>query len=250
MRWHGIVVAAAVLLSACVSSEPKAPETSPDEAARINLQLGAQYLQRGELNLARDKLLRAVEQDPKLVGAHLTLALVYERAGEQDKASKHYREAVRLEPEDANVLNSYGAYMCRRNEREEGLRSFQKAASTPFYRTPEIAWTNAGVCARGIPDPVRAETYFRRALEQNARYPEALLQMADLTLGEDRALASRAFLQRYAAVAPWGPDSLLLAVRVEETLGDRTAARSYARKLREEFPDSREARMLESGGGR
>ncbi len=250
MRARGIVVAAAVLLSACVSNEPKAPETSPEEAARLNLQLGAQYLQRGDLNLARDKLLKAVEQDPKLVGAHLTLALVYERAGELDQASRHYREAVRLEPDDANVLNSYGGYMCRRNEREEGLRSFQKAATTPFYRTPEIAWTNAGVCARGIPDPVRAEAYFRRALEANSRYPEALLQMADLTLAEDRALASRAFLQRYEAVAPWGPDSLWLAVRVEETLGDRTAARSYARKLREEFPDSREARMLESGGGR
>ena len=250
MMIRALTIIVVLLATGCVSNEPKETETSPEEAARLNLQLGAQYLQRGDLNLARDKLTKAIEQDPKLVGAHLTLALVYERARELDKASRHYREAVRLAPDDANVLNSYGGYMCRRNEREEGVRSFEKAATTPFYRTPEIAWTNAGVCARGIPDPVRAESFFRRALEENSRYPEALLQMADLTLAENRALASRAFLQRYEAVAPWGPDSLCLAVRVEDSLGDRTAARSYARTLREEFPESREARMLESGGGR
>ncbi len=250
MKMQSIVPLAALLLAACVSTEPKGPETSPEDAAKVNLQLGAQYLQRGDLALARDKLKKAVDLDPKLVGAQLTLALVYERAGEPDMAYKHYREAVRLAPDDANVLNSYGGYLCRRDEREEGLTYFEKAAKTPFYRNPQTAWSNAGVCARGIPDAERAEAFFRLALAKDPRYPEALLQMADLSLANGNALASRAFLQRYEAVAPWGPDSLWLAVRVEQTLGDRGAARDYARRLRAEYPESREARLLESGGGR
>lgn len=250
MKTRWIIPLAAVLLSGCVSTEPKGPETSPEDAAKVNLQLGAQYLQRGDLALARDKLKKAVELDPDLVGAQLTLGLVYERAGESDKAYTHYREAVSLAPDDPNVLNSYGGYLCRRDEREEGLEYFEKAARTPFYRNPQTAWSNAGVCARGIPDPERAEAFFRLALDKDPRYPEALLQMADLSLGNGNALASRAFLQRYEAVAPWGPDSLWLAVRVERSLGDYGAAGDYARRLRSDYPDSREARLLESGGGR
>ena len=107
-----------------------------------------------------------------------------------------------------------------------------------------MALTNAGVCARGIPEVAAAERYFRRALEANGAYPEALLQLADLNFATGQPLSARAFLQRYEAVAPVTSYSLALGRRVELAAGDPETAAEYTRRLLREFPGSPEAREL------
>ena len=69
MRVVGVVagLVAAAILAGCVSNEVESEERSDSDAARYNTQLGANYLQRGDLELAREKLEKAVVQDPNLV---------------------------------------------------------------------------------------------------------------------------------------------------------------------------------------
>jgi type IV pilus assembly protein PilF len=250
MRKFGLflVCAGALLVTGCVStstSTSDAPAASDKEAARFNVQLGISYLQRGNLQDAREKLERAVEQDPNFPSAHAALGLLYERVGEMDRAGSHLRRAAQLAPDDAAMLNNYGGFLCRRGERQAGIEYFNRAAGNAFYRTPEVALTNAGVCARGIPDVASAEAYFRRALEVNRTYPEALLQMADLKLAAGESFNARAFMQRYEAVATATPVSLDLARRIELSAGDRDAAQQYEHRLRQEFPESAESRRLD-----
>jgi len=231
------------LLAGCASSAPDS-KVSSDDAARFNVQLGMNYMRRGDLEEARDKLERAVEQDSSLPSAHAALGILYERVGDTARAGDHLRRATRLAPDDPNMLNSYGGFLCRHGEREEGIRHFEMAARNAYYKTPEVALTNAGVCARRIPDAEQAEAYLRRALEVNRTYGEALLQMADLSLEIGEPLQARAFVQRYQAVAPASPASLELGRNIELAAGDRRAARAYALRLQREFPDSNEARRL------
>ena len=240
-----LLVCAGAWLAAGCTSTSNAPEVSDKDAARFNVQLGISYLQRGNLQDAREKLERAVEQDPSFPSAHAALGLLYERVGELDKAGFHLRRAAQLAPDDAAMLNSYGGFLCRRGERKAGIEHFDRAARNAFYRTPEVALTNAGVCARGIPDRPTAEAYFRRALEVNRTYPEALLQMADLKLAAGEAFNARAFMQRYEAVATATPVSLELARRIELAAGDEDAALQYALRLQQEFPESAESRRLD-----
>lgn len=237
------LVAATAVLAACATTENS--KVSDHDAARFNVQLGISYLQRGDLQEAREKLERAAQQDPSFADAQAALGILYERVGELDRAGQHLRRATQLAPDDPNMVNNYGGFLCRRGERAEGIKYFQRAAQNPFYRTPEIAWTNAGVCARGIPDPEAAEQFLRRALEINRNHAEALLQLADLQLDQGAALNARAFLQRYEAVREATPYSLELGRRIELAAGDDQAAASYTRRLLQEFPDSREARRLE-----
>ena len=58
--------------------------------------------------------------------------------------------------------------------------------------------------------------------------------------------AARAYLQRYADVAAHTPESLWLGVRTENQLGDDDQMATYRLKLRAKFPDSDEAKYLES----
>lgn len=235
-----VLVVLCLLLTGCISTETNPVEVSLPDAAKANLQLGVAYLQRDELALAREKLEKAVDQDPDLASARAYLGLVYERIGDTKGARKQYSAAVRIAPDDPAIINTYGGYLCRNDERKSGIEYFLRAARNPLYRTPEVAYLNAAVCARGVPDPKAAEDYLRQALAFNASNRDALLQLADLSMETERALQARAFLQRYHAAGPATADSLVLSVRTETELGDEEAALASFEELDRLFPDRAE----------
>ena len=57
---------------------------------------------------------------------------------------------------------------------------------------------------------------------------------------------ARAYLQRYAEVAQHTAESLWLGVRTENQLGDKDQMASYGLKLRAKFPDSEQAKYLQT----
>ena len=73
-RWRLLMVLfVTVLVQACAGNDNRGPRNSED-AAQYNAQLGAQYLQRGDLDQAREKLTKALEQDDDNALAHVTYA--------------------------------------------------------------------------------------------------------------------------------------------------------------------------------
>src|SRR5690606_29494273 len=145
-----------------------------------NLKLGQAYMQSGELEHALDKLQKAIQLDPRSAQAHTVLAILLERIGRNDKAGDHYERSVQLTPTEGNVLNNYGAYLCRHRRHAEADAMFARALDDPFYRTPGAALANAGVCAAEAGDAQQAERYFRRALEFNPADTTALLHLAQI----------------------------------------------------------------------
>jgi type IV pilus assembly protein PilF len=240
------ILGLALLLASCVTTTNVAPppQMEEKEAAEINTQLGAEYLRQGKLDLAREKLEKALQQDPQLADAHTYAALVYDQLGEVDKAERHYQKSLRLAPGQATTLNLYGAFLCRNQREHEAEQYFAQAAKDKRYRTPEVALTNAGVCLLRKEDREAAEGYFRQALVANPRFPDALWHMSRVTYETGDYLHARAFIQRYAEVGPMNPGALWLGVQIERHLGDTAAADRYAEKLKQEFPASEEARLL------
>ena len=249
-----LLIAFGLFGAGCVSTgqSDSRPDGSPQDAAEINYQLGSQYLRQGKLKLARERLERAIEQDPKLPGPYTALALLYDRTGDTARAASYYRQALRVAPDDANVQNVFAFFLCDRGEFEEGQVYFLRAARNPTNRSPEVAFGNAGVCALQKPDQIAAEQHFRSALKRNPAYAASLEEMAKLSFESGNALQARAFLERYEAAGhAMTPELLLLGVRVEKTLGNRAALKDYAAKLRRRFPDSVEAqRLTETLNGR
>lgn len=213
------------------------------EAARINTQMGVDYYSRGDNDLALEKLKRATEQDPKLVGAHASLALVYVALGNDKLAEKSYRKALSLDSDNGDVENNFGVFLCARNRASEAERYFVAAAQSKKYATPAAAWTNAGVCFRTL-DPERSERYFRAALEINPAFPDALANMAWLMYQKRDYWRARAFLQRYELASKLNAEMLGIGLQIERELGDTAAIQRYERRLRSEFPQSEQAVKL------
>jgi type IV pilus assembly protein PilF len=248
MRRHiSSATAAAALgiaLAGCVSSNPSRAADQNVQASAYNLQLGIAYLQQNNLATAKEKLERAVKENPKDPNVHNALALLYERLAQPDDADKEYRTALRLDPQNPEIANNYGAYLCRSNRAEEGARRLLEVAKNPLYRTPEAAYTNAGVCLRSLHRDDEAETNLRRALEIRPSFAEAAFQLGDLELQRGRLAEARTRVDSYLGTYPATPDLLLLGVRIARASGDRVTAERYARRLRLDFPDSQQVRAL------
>ena len=229
-----------VALGACVSTGG-GPRERPRDAAQYNAELGAKYLQRDELEQARIKLEKALDQDDDNALAHRVYAQLQQRVGDGPSARKHFRAAIRLDPDDAEHRNSYGIFLCQSNDYAAAETQFVKAAANPYYRTPEFALDNAGLCMLDAGRDDDAEDYLRRALRANPQFANSYLHMAELLRRKERLTVADAYYQRYLAYGQQTPESLLLGLGIKRDRGDIAGAERYASRLLNEFPASREA---------
>jgi len=234
-------------LAACVSTTQRTNvrkmEPSGD-AGDINYQLGTEYYRKGNFELARDRLERAIVQEPRNADAHMALALTFVQLGNDRLATESFDDSTRLAPNNVNVRNAYAVYLCQQNRYDEAQTQFDRAINIRENDDPYIMMTNAGVCVAKKPDLVLAEKYFRDALAVRPSYGEALIQMAALKHRTDDSLGARAFIQRYLATNPPSPGVLYLAVQIETQLNDDRSATDYMNQLLRDFPESAESRLM------
>ncbi|MEP6546965.1 MAG: type IV pilus biogenesis/stability protein PilW [Gammaproteobacteria bacterium] len=233
-------------LAACGSDKgfKKAP---PAVAASTNMQLAIEYLRLGKMTESRDTIERALEQNPASPDVQMTAGLIYERLNDMPKADRAYVTGYKLGKGDPNIQNTYAGYLCRTGKAIEGEKLFVQVASSPLYRTPEVALINAGVCSRSTGDVVDAERYFNKALAIHPNLPEAMLQLGNIAFDRGDAEQTREIVKHYLAVNPPTAEVLWLGFRAERKLGDAVAAAGYARRVQTEYPDSQQAQMMRSG---
>lgn len=235
-------------LCACVTETPTGAQlpSKPDlqAAARTNTQLGLAYASQGRLEVAESKFKKAIDQDDGIAQAHAGLGYIYWQRGDNDRAQSEFRRAISLDEGDPDIRNSYGAFLCSQHSYEEGDRNFMLALKNRDYATPAKAWTNAGMCAHQAGDDARAETDFRRALQLDPDFTQALWEMAAANYRQQNYLGARAFLERYQKSGPQTPAQLLLGFKIETALGNDDAAHQYSLKLIRSYPDSDEAAQL------
>ena len=227
-------------------SSLKSQET-PADRARAFLQLGQKYMELGKLELAKDNLLKALNYDPKSVDAHTLLGTLYDRVGDRNQALQHFRDAALLAPKAGAENNNYGMYLCKLGQYAEARKYFAAALADGFFTAKASVYTNAGTCellGKGSLD--QAEANFRNALALEPSNAQALFQLASVLYQKNDFFKARAFVQRYDALGQPSPDALLLARNIEIKLGHADAARDYAQRLRDQFPDSEQARTLQS----
>jgi type IV pilus assembly protein PilF len=243
-----LVVAMAVLsFAACESSSPKRKDgPKPSEsAAKFNTELGVTYMQQGNLALAQEKLERALKQNPRDANVHVSLGMLNERLGETRKADQHYNTALKLAPGSPEITNTYAVFLCKNKRVEEGVKKFDAVAANRLYRAPEVALTNAGVCLRGDKRLDEAEQRFNAAIKARPNYSEACLQLASLHLERGRVADARQVIETYNNSFLPNADVLLFGVTVARAAKDKVLEDRYARKLRTDFPDSEQTRILQ-----
>jgi type IV pilus assembly protein PilF len=228
----------AVILQACVAVDPQ--QTQNQKASAVNVQLGIGYLQQNKLELASEKLTKAVRQDPDSAAAHNAYAILQDRLQQYELAKYHYERATELDPDDSQAANNYGTFLCRRGREREAEEYFIQATRNPLYRTPEYAYTNAAICLQKIGETEDALEYLRKALAAKSDFAAALLAMADIKFEAGDYEAARLYVDRFHLVARPSAKSLWLAIQNTLQLDGRADISELVKQLETGFPDSKE----------
>ncbi len=243
--FNAVIILLIVAAAGCASStEREADLEKKNKRAETHVMLGASYLQRGQLDVAKQELEKALSEIPDNSQANNIMAVLQWRLNKYDEADRLFRKALDRDAGNSSAHHNYGAFLCDRGKLDAGVRHFDAAAGDALYPYTAEVNLNAGVCLMKKPAPAAAEKYFREALRINPKLPSALYQMARLSVDSGQRLSARGFIERYFQSAEDTPESLLLAVRIERALGNKNAEASYALRLRSKFPTSPEAGQL------
>lgn len=237
-----VAVCAGFGLGGCASH--KEAEKKQADASTYNTQLGISYLRQGDIPLAKEKLDRALKENPENPQVHSARAMLFDRMGEPKQADNEFKEALRLAPNDPDVNNNYAVYLCQTGRATEGVKRFETVARNALYRTPWVAYSNAGVCLRTAKRDPEAIRNFKQALSIRPNFAEAAYQLGDLELQQGNLSGARAQVDNYLGSFDETPDLLFLGVRVARAQNDRVAVALYSRKLRLDFPSSAQTKAL------
>jgi type IV pilus assembly protein PilF len=238
----------AVLFSAsCVNQQQQEKENENLKSrARAHTDLGAVYYQQKQLEIALEEFNNAVKIDPSFASAYNGLGLVNAELGKDDIADASFRKSIQLEPSNSEAHNNYGSFLCSRNRIDESITEFLAAVKNPLYATPAMAYTNAAICSMRKKNTAGAEQYLQRALQIDPLSQTAAYQLASLQFKRNDAVAAKKTLQNVMLSRP-SPEVLWLGIQIERVVGGKDAEASYALQLRRQYPDSEQAKLLQSG---
>ena len=236
-KWISLL-ALLLLLQACVTVDDQYSKN--EKASKINVELGMGYLQQNNLDLASEKLLKAIRQDPNSAPAHNAYAILQDRLKQLDLAEYHYKKAVSLDSNDSQSSNNYGAFLCRNGREAESEEYFMAALKNPLYKTPEYAYTNAALCLNKINQKKQAKEYLHKALEVKSDFGVALYALANIYFEEGQYDKAKLYMDRYQLVARPTAKSLWLAIRAGLELDMEGDVAELALRLQTDFPNSDE----------
>jgi len=246
----GLLFLVSLMLAGCVttaSNSNQSVEQSPAYRAKLHTELGATYFSRGAYVVALHELNTAISDDEDYAPAYGMLGLVYFHFHENDKAEINFRKALTLTPNDPDLLNNYGWFVCQARDPSKSISYFRHAWENPLYATPEKAYDNGGVCALKMGNPSAADEDFHEALKANPQDAIAIYQLAELYFKQGNNTDANIFLIRLFRTVGDTPEGLWLGVRLahREHLGK--AQQAYSSRLLKEYPDSSQAKALRHG---
>ena len=101
-------------------------EKRPDNV-RARIWLGKHYQETGQRAEALRHFEEAVRLDPTNADAQYDVAVVLAGEGRTNDAVEHYREALRLNPNDASAHNNLGALLQNRGEIDQAVQEYREA---------------------------------------------------------------------------------------------------------------------------
>ena len=234
-----IVLLALTLLSGCTSQSSQSFGDNFDQlkAAKTRVSLGLTYLKNGNFSQAKYNLDKALEFAPRSADANFAMAYYYQSVSEIEQAEKAYQFAMDLEPKNANIANSYGAFLCQNGDYEKAKTYFLKAVNTSSYVSSAETYENLALCSQNQGRPEDTIEYLRSAVNHQPGRASSLYLLAQSLVETQQWQEARGILRRYEKVSQISPQSLLLALKIERGTGNDAAAKGYMDMLLRIFPN-------------
>ena len=261
--WPALMLTAALaaLLTACTTQttvtgsvgDGKDLVTSSDESdaskrARLRMELAAGYFGRGQMTTALDQVKLALQADPTLAEGYNLRGLIYANLGDDRLAEESFRRALQLNPRDADAMQNFGYYLCQKKRYPEASALFDQALAVPQYRDPSRTLLTKGVCEAFAGQLAESEATLLRAYQLDPANPSTAVNLSEVLYRRGDYERARFYIRRVNGVpALSGAQTLWLAARIEQRLGNPSGAQEIGDQLRRRFPDSREAASFERG---
>ena len=244
----GVLMIAAMLQSGCSSVPDKPKMTKAKETELVNTYISTAgiYLRRGQLQFVKEKIDKAMALEPDNPDVNNMMALYQWRIKQTDEADKYFRKSIHADPKNPESLNNYGVFLCENGKVDEAVSYYDRAVAVPVYPARVQAYTNAAKCLESVDNFEKAEIYYTKALQVNPYFPQAALGLAKIEARNGRLVEARKHLKNYFFKGNKTPESVYLALRIEESLGNRKQASKYALELMAKFPASQEATWVKN----
>lgn len=238
---RSFLILALLCLSACVS-EPlpdgfqDRDDFDPVAAAKTRISLGLTYLKNGNYSQAKYNLDKALQFAPRLADAHFSMAYYFQQVDEIKLAEGAYQKALDLEPNNPNIANSYGAFLCENGDYVKAKRFFLKAVNSVNYISTAETFENLALCSQSQGQTEDAITYLQSALNHQPSRAKSLLLLVQLQAQQGQWQKAKENLRRYEKIARVTPETLGLSIRIEKALNNLDLAKGYGDMLIRMYP--------------
>lgn len=253
----GAAMIALSLLSGCASTGQSSGggdlKTDSDEGdaakkGRIRMELATAYFSQGQFVTALDEVKQAINFIPNSSGAYNLRGLIYAAMAEDKLAEESFRKAMQLDPNDGGSKHNYAWFLCQRGRFDEADRQFNTTLALPKYRDVTQTLLAQGVCQGRAGRLTEADATLSKAYEGAPGVPAVVMNLADILFKRGEYERARFYIRRINNTPELvGPESLWLAARIEQKLGNQSGADEMGRRIRMKFPNSREALLYERG---
>ena len=223
-------------------------ESDGSKRARVRMELASGYFERGQMTTALDQVKLAIVADPTFSEAFNLRGLIYANLGDERLAEESFRRALQLNPRDADTMQNFGYFLCQKKRYAEATALFDQALAMPQYRNASRTLLTKGVCFSLSGQRAEAEASLLRAYEMEPTNPAVAVNLSEVLYQRGDFERARFYVRRVNAVpANASAQTLWLAARIENGIGNRPGAQEFGDQLRRRFPDSREFESFQRG---
>jgi type IV pilus assembly protein PilF len=255
-----LLLCVALLAAACAqeggpsrSIDPPPVRSSADPAdadkrAAVRLELAGGYFSRGQFDTALEEIKLALAAKPDLGAAYNLRGLVYAAMGEAQLADDNFLRALALNPRDADAMHNRGWFMCQRGRYDEADRLFEQAIATPQYRDLPRSLAAQGLCFARAGKLPAAEQKLLRSYELDPTNPNTAYNLTEVLYRRADYERARFYIRRINDSDELSnAQTLWLAAKIENRVGNRNGVDNFGRQLRARFPQSAEAQAFDRG---
>jgi type IV pilus assembly protein PilF len=231
-------------------SEMRAPpdKADADRRAALRMELASMHFSRGQYDLALEEIRLALQAKPELGAAFSLRGLVYAGMGDDALAEDSFSRALQINPRDADAMHNRAWFLCQRGRYAEADRQFEQALAVPQYRDAQRSLMAQGVCLARDGKFEEAEGKLSRAYELDPTNPSTALNLSEVLYRRGEYERARFYIRRVNQREDLSnAQTLWLALRIENRLGNRGGVEDFGRQLRNRFPQSPEALAYEQG---
>jgi type IV pilus assembly protein PilF len=222
--------------------------SDPNRRAQVRMELAAAYFANNQADVALVEVNKAIAASPNLGAAYNLRGLVHAALGKDDLAEADFRRALSIDPRDGEALQNYGWYLCQHKRYDEGNAQFNQVLSLPQRRDVARTLLAQGVCHAFAGRLEEAEKALQRSYQVDPNNPSTSVNLAEVLLRRGEFDRARFHIRRVNGNVNFvSAQTLWLATRIEQKMGNVSGAQELGRQLQSRFPETREAIAFQRG---